>query len=96
MKVPTRPKQPNTRLIDQEKSQQNEAWYKLVVKIICWKDGLLAGGSVKFTDKITAKEWSIYSNRIVKINTTYGKQKVVGTLKETKEKIKKNGGFFYK
>lgn len=93
MKIPTRSNHPNTRLAYQEKFNEREAWHKLVVKIICWKDGLLEGGTVKFTDKITLKEWNTYFKRMIKTNTTYHKERVLNNLKETREMIKKHGGF---
>ena len=66
---------------------------KLVVKIISWQDGLISGGSVKTTDKITSKEWDTYYQRMIKTNTTYEKQKVLSKLHETQESIRKHGGF---
>lgn len=93
MKIPIRSNRPNTRLAYQEKFNEREAWHKLVVKIICWKDGLLEGGIIKVTDKITPKEWGTYSKHMVKTNTTHGRKKVLSNLKVTKEIIQKHGGF---
>lgn len=93
MKIPTKPHINNTRLAYLEKFNEREAWHKLVVKIISWKEGLLEGGSVKITDKVTSKEWNTYTKHLIKTNTSYTKQKVLSNLKETEDLIKQNGGF---
>lgn len=77
----------------QDQADQREIWHKLVVKIISWKDGLLEGGVIKFSDKISSKEWNVYFKRIIKMNTSYSKERVLSSLKETKDLIIKNGGF---
>ena len=77
----------------QDQADQREIWHKLVVKIISWKDGLLEGGIIKITDKISSKEWNVYFKRILKMNTSYSKERVLLSLKETKDLITKNGGF---
>lgn len=76
-----------------KKNDEREVWHKLVVKIISWKDGSFDGRAVRSATKITPKEWGIYSKRMIQINTTYGRQKVVSNLKETREMIRKHGGF---
>ena len=76
-----------------EQADEREMWHKLVVKVISWKDGLLDGGIIKITDKITTKEWNNYYKRIIKTNTSYSKDRVLNTLKETKELIQRHGGF---
>lgn len=83
----------NNSKVNQEKQEERETWLKLVVKIISWQDGLIAGGSVKVADKITPKEWETYFQRMIKTNTTYDKQKVLSKLQETQESIRRNGGF---
>ncbi len=93
MKIPSRSNSAKSRFAYQEKSEEREAWHKLVVKIISWKDGLLSGGMVKSKDKITPKEWDTYYKRTIKTNSTYDKQRVLSTLKKTQELIKKHGGF---
>ncbi|KKQ65664.1 MAG: hypothetical protein US86_C0009G0032 [Candidatus Daviesbacteria bacterium GW2011_GWA2_38_24] len=55
---------------NQEKLEERELWYKLVVKIIRWKDQALCLGITRATDKITTEEWNTYHQGIVKINTT--------------------------
>lgn len=93
MNLTNKPNYPKSRLVNQEKNNEKEAWHKLVVKVISWKDGLTNGGFVTYSNKITTKEWNIYSKKIAKTNLTNGKQKVHIYLKETKELIKKYGGF---
>lgn len=93
MKIPIRLGRSNIRLAYQERFNEREIWHKLVVKVISWKEGLLEGGIVKFKDKISAKEWGTYSRRTVERNTTWDKQKVLSLLKETRNMIKKHGGF---
>lgn len=91
--MPIKSNNQRNKLAYQDKFEEREAWHKLVVKIICWKDGILEGSSIKSTNKITPKEWSTYQKRMVKTNTTYSKQKVLLSLKETKEIIQQHGGF---
>ncbi len=93
MKIPIRSIRPNIRLANQEKTEEREIWHKLVVKIISWKSGLLEGGLIKATDKITPKEWNTYHKGRVKISSDFGKDKVRSSLKEIKAFIKKQGGF---
>lgn len=93
MKIPTRPNNPNIRLASQEKLDERESWHKLVIKIISWKDGPVQESIVKAAYRITATEWDTYSRHITASNTSYSKEKVSSSLKETKEIIKKNGGF---
>lgn len=76
-----------------EKQQERETWYKLVVKIISWKSGLLEGGTVKQVNKISAREWRTYCEHSLRINVTYGKSKTQEDLKELKKIIHDFGGF---
>ncbi|OGE23489.1 hypothetical protein A2688_01600 [Candidatus Daviesbacteria bacterium RIFCSPHIGHO2_01_FULL_38_8] len=78
---------------NQEKLEERELWYKLVVKIIRWKDQALCLGITRATDKITTEEWNTYHQGIVKINTTKTQEKVLSDLRKTEELIKKNNGF---
>lgn len=71
-----------------ERALEREAWHKLVVKIIIWKDGVQ-----KVSDKITPKEWSRYCQGILKANISVGKEKIKNSLKETQNIIRNNGGF---
>lgn len=89
MRIPIKTNRSNPRFASQEKSDQREIWHKLVVKIINWKDG----GASRIKDKITPKEWNTYYRRMLKTNTSYGKQRVLSELKETKDTIQKHGGF---
>ncbi len=91
----TKPVKPNTPATDLalQKAREQEAWFRIVVKILSWKEGL-AGSGVKISrDKITSKEWKMYFDRIVKNNVTYNKDRVLKDLKETQEKIAHYGGF---
>lgn len=76
-----------------EKSAEREEWHKLVVKVISWKGGLVDGGVVKQTDKISSAEWDEYCKRTIKTNVTYSKERVLSTLDETKKAIAHHGGF---
>jgi hypothetical protein len=76
-----------------EKLAAKEAWFKLVVKIINWKDGNPEKGSVMLGTKITAKEWKFYTKGMLGNNLTYSPEKVMANLKKTKEMIQSFGGF---
>lgn len=76
----------------QLKQDQQEAWRRIVVKVISWSDGLLSGGIIKKTDKITKEEWKFYYERCIQIGVN-NKNKALQSLEETKEKIKSFGGF---
>lgn len=83
----------NPKSIYQDQPDEREIWYKTVVKILCWKDGLREGSSIKATDKIGEKEWNNYCKVFTKINANSGKEKAAIKLKETKTLIEKHGGF---
>ncbi len=93
MKIPVRPNHLNIRAAYQEKAQEREAWHKLAVKVIIWKDELAAAGATRLTDKISLKEWNTYYTRVVATNISYGREKVLADLKETWQKIFGHGGF---
>ncbi len=76
----------NISLASQQKQEERETWHKLVVKVICWKDGLLQ-------DKITPKEWTTYCQSMIKTNVSVGKQKVMENLKQLQQIIKDRNGF---
>lgn len=76
-----------------EKIAAKESWFKLVVKIINWKDGNREKGSVMLGSKITSKEWSAYSKGMLGNNLINGEKKVMENLKKTKELIQSCGGF---
>lgn len=82
-----------TKLIYQEKVIEREIWHKLVVKVLCWKDGLLEGGSIKSSDKITVKEWKTYCQKIMETNIISGREKSLANLKITEQLIKNHNGF---
>lgn len=79
--------------ISLEKSNQEALWRKIVVKVISWTDGLVSGGIVKQSDKITLKEWQHYHSRTIQININKEKSIVEQSLEETKKKIASFGGF---
>lgn len=72
--------------ICQEKAEEREIWYRLVVRIIKWKEGL--GG-----DKISTADWDTYCDRIIKISITNGKERTLENLRETQRIIQNRGGF---
>lgn len=86
MQMLPRTSYPQRALKTQEKHKAREAWHKLVVKILGWKDGVRL-------EKITLKEWKTYYQGLVKISTLNGRKKTVEKLEAIKEIIKKNGGF---
>ena len=92
MQIPIRSNQRNNKLASQEKSEEREIWRKLVVKVILWKDKASEKKS-NTPDKITPKEWKTYCQKMVETNVSYGKEKVMGTLKETWQIINNHGGF---
>lgn len=83
----------NRKAAQLEKLQEREFWHKIVVKILCWRDGLSSGGIIKSTDKITPKEWKTYCERMIKINISQGEVKVKEDLKKIRKIIKNFGGF---
>jgi hypothetical protein len=76
-----------------EKARLQEDWFKIVVKILAWKEGLSGSGTKIHREKITTKEWKHYSDRIIKNNVSYNKDRVLKDLKETWDKISQYGGF---
>lgn len=76
-----------------EKTNQQDIWRRIVVKVISWSDGLLSGGIIKQTDKITREEWKVYSDRCFKINIGQDKKKIEKDLDITKKKIEFHNGF---
>ena len=93
MKISPRPNHHNIRVVNQEKLDEREAWHKIVVKILSWKDGLTEGSAVKFKDKITSIEWNIYWQSSIRINVIHGKEKTEKKLEEIRRMIQKHGGF---
>lgn len=76
-----------------QKAAASEAIHKMVIKVISWKSGLMAGASIISTNKISQKEWNKYKRHILTISKTESKERVLGKLRETQELISKNGGF---
>lgn len=93
MKVPIKQPLSSSKLASLEKLQEREVWHKLVIKIISWKELRSVDNASKVTEKITPTEWDTYYKRMVDINTTYSKQKVLSDLKNTQDLIEEHGGF---
>lgn len=93
MRIPSISNHPNIKAAYLEKFEKRELWHKLVVKILCWKDGLLEGSSIDITNKISSKEWRTYYRKMIATNLTYGKEKALSNLKKTQDAIRNHGGF---
>lgn len=76
-----------------ERAREQESWFKIVVKILSWKEGLLGSGVKISREKISRKEWKQYSERMIKNNLTHSKDRILRDLRETREKIAQFGGF---
>lgn len=87
------PNASNSKKSADEKAELRESWHKIVVKILCWKDGINQQNIVSKTDKITASEWEGYCERMMQISLEAGKDKTTEKLQKTKELIQKHGGF---
>lgn len=83
----------NSKKAVEEKAALRESWHKIVVKILCWKDGLTQQNTITTADKITASEWRGYCERMMQISLEAGKDKTAEKLKQVKELIQKHGGF---
>ena len=70
-----------------------EKRHKLVVKILSWKFGLLAGALIQQNNKITNNEWNSYRQHLISISKIDSKDKISNKLKEIHKAIKNNGGF---
>lgn len=91
MKLPTKPNS-GLGLTSEEKLAEREAWLKLVVKVILWKEEPTGRNLSDTAKKITSKEWSLYRRRIIETNTTYSKERVLLDLESTFQAIKLHGG----
>lgn len=77
-----------------DKQEKNEAWHKIAVKIMRWKDGNKnQNAEVEAVAKITPKEWKEYCDKIISINVSVGKSATQEKLKELEKIIKKHNGF---
>lgn len=83
----------NSKKASDEKAELREAWHKIVVKVLCWKDGLSQQNVITLTDKITAEEWKMYTEKMLQISVEAGKDKTTEKLKKIKEMIQKHNGF---
>ncbi|MBI3485552.1 hypothetical protein HY025_01255 [Candidatus Daviesbacteria bacterium] len=91
MNIPTH-SQKNKRGLYKDKPDEREIWYKIVVKIIRWKE-TLAKNNQNALEKITPKEWKIYYKGTIKHNSLEDKKKALKLLKETQKVIAEVGGF---
>lgn len=76
-----------------EKANQQEAWRRIVIKVISWSEGLLPGGIIKDTDKLTYAEWDTYYTHTLKININTNREKLKKDLEDIKNKIESFNGF---
>lgn len=76
-----------------EKQERNEAWHKIAVKIMRWKDGNSLSSEIGPVSQITSKEWRDYCDKIVAINVSTGKNATLQKLKELEQIIKHHNGF---
>lgn len=83
----------NNRQVSPEKSQERELWFKMVVKVISWRDGPRERSSKVLASKITPEEWASYCKEVIKINAGTSKEKTQKKLDEVVVQIKKHGGF---
>lgn len=92
-------RQQNTRnlsknkIASDEKSRERELWFKTVVKVLNWKDGLSGGKKQVTSEKISKDEWIAYCQQTLKINANTLRSKTMQKLHELEEVIKKHGGF---
>jgi hypothetical protein len=76
-----------------EKMAENEAWFKIVVKVLRWKDGAIDFGDLAQLEKISKKEWKQYCETMLKKNVVYGKKKTQENLDALHKKITDYDGF---
>lgn len=76
-----------------EKQEAYEAWFKIVVKILRWKDGAATFGGSPSLEKVTKKEWQMYCETMIKKNITQGEKNTKEALSKTKETITYYNGF---
>ena len=93
MNQPIKVHQSNSKIINQKKAEEREAWHQIVIKVLNWKDHLTGNNASNPKNKISKKEWQLYSEGLIKNNITHGKEKTLERLEETRVVIQKNGGF---
>lgn len=77
----------------QERLEASEAWFKIVVKVLRWKDGATVYGDLKPIDKISKKEWKQYCETMLSKNISAGTKNTQEALNKTKEAIMYYNGF---
>lgn len=87
------PSREENKLAAAEKARAQDAWRRIVVKVISWSNGLKSGGIIKAADTISKEEWQFYHNKYLQINTGKTQEKLEERLKETKKLITSFGGF---
>lgn len=85
--------QRNIKDVYKEKEEKREAWFKLCVKVIFWKDKISNPEGIEEKAKISQSEWEKYRQNFLKINVIKGREKTLENLREIKGKILANGGF---
>lgn len=91
--APARPGNQRSKIVNDEKSEARELWFKTVVKVLRWKEGFKGKQQPSASEMITPAEWTAYYKETLKINTSTSKDKTLKKLKDTEELIKKHGGF---
>lgn len=88
-----KPGNPRSKVVNDEKSEARELWFKTVVKVLKWKEGFKGKQQPTASEMITPGEWNAYYKETLKINVGTSKDKTLKKLKDTEELIKKHGGF---
>jgi flagellar biosynthesis chaperone FliJ len=83
----------NIRAAYLKKQQERDDWFKIVVKILRWKDNYFQKIDNSLTSKISSEEWQIYSKQVIKMSVTKGTPKVKKELESLETIIKNNNGF---
>ncbi len=77
----------------QEKQDERELWYKIVVRVMRWVDDTPNDPDLPNIKKLTPLEWGAYCKRMLAINVTYGKDRTMDKLKKMEQLIKEHNGF---
>ena len=93
MAQPTKQTKDERNLALLEKQKANEITHNLVLKIISWKSGPMAGARISEDNKISPKEWSAYKAHIMNISKTESVERVKERIQKTHDAIKSHNGF---
>lgn len=85
----------NNRLTDEQikRMDENESWFKIVVKVIRWKDGSNQNNNFSVAEKISQEEWKRYCKTKLEKNLSFDKKKITQELEDTRQKINAMHGF---